>query len=311
SLSGSVSTAAVPSYTDEEEYGRWFAGLDGRDYDKLYSLIAEGIPARFRRQVWMECTGALDKPVNYVDCSSSRREEIELDLPRTTVATRNSSYDDLALASLRYVLYGYVAASPGTGYCQGMNKIAYGLLSAGLGASDALAMLQAVLDGGVLPEDMFRSPMVGLQADQLVLDELVARKLPLLSEHLRAKLGSTASLAPVTVSWFLSLFVDCLPEQHRLRVWDMLFAHGYAVIFQACLGILELCQDALMQCTTPTEIYTLLQNVRDVVRHVDVDEFVECAFGHMPTRQRCRPSVDMRMIEEIRHQVWPPSASGH
>ncbi|KAJ2615678.1 hypothetical protein H4S08_001124 [Coemansia sp. RSA 1365] len=311
SLSGSVSTAVVPSYTDKKIYGRWFAGLDSQNYDKLYSLIAEGIPARFRRQVWMECTGALDKTFSYVDCSSSRREEIELDLPRTTVDTRSPHYDDLAMTSLRYVLYGYAAASPGTGYCQGMNKIAYGLLSAGLGASDALAMLQAVLDGGVLPEDMFRSPMVGLQADQLVLDELVARRLPLLSEHLRAKLGSTASLAPVTVSWFLSLFVDCLPETHRLRVWDMLFAHGYAVIFQGCLAILELCQDALMQCATPTGIYMMLQNVCDIMKHVDVEEFVECAFGHQPAKQRCLPLVDMRMIEEIRHQVWPPTASSH
>ncbi|KAI9503187.1 rab-GTPase-TBC domain-containing protein, partial [Coemansia spiralis] len=111
----------------------------------------------------------------------------------------------------------------------------------------------------ILPVNMFRSPMDAVQSDQLVLEKLVCRRLPQLSAHMQTDLGGVAPLAPVTVSWFLTLFFDCLPEPHRLRVWDMLFAHGYPIVFQTCLAILELNQEALLQCKTPVAFYAMLQ----------------------------------------------------
>ncbi|KAJ1733280.1 hypothetical protein LPJ61_001641 [Coemansia biformis] len=315
SYSESVSTAVVPQQPQPQQQRclegglprRWFAALDSGGYERLHELAARGIPAGLRRQVWMECAGALDMPAGAVDYFPPR-EEIELDLPRTAVIQEPPGCDGAGVAGLRHVLYGYTAANPGTGYCQGMNKIAHGLLSAGLDAVDALAMLRAMLDGGVLPADMFRPPMVVLQTDQQVLEELVARRLPRLAEHLHVRLGGAAPLAPVTVSWFLSLFVDCLPEHHRLRVWDMLFVRGYVAVFQACLGILEVCQEALLRCATPAAVYMLLQSVRGAMAHVDPDEFGECAFGGGA------PAVSMAAIEEIRQQqqqqqlAWQPGA---
>ncbi|KAJ2793237.1 hypothetical protein H4S07_007114 [Coemansia furcata] len=208
------------------------------------------------------------------DCGNI--EEIDLDLLRTATTDDHDSND---ISCLRYILYSYAHANPDVGYCQGMNKIAFGLLGAGLDASDSLSLLRCLLDGGILPAGMFKSPMAVVQGDQLVLEELVARRLPQLSAHLRGKLGGAAPLAPATVSWFLTLFVDCLPEAHRLRVWDMLFVHGYPVVFQTCLAILELSQPALLQCATPVAVYGLLQNVRAVMEHVDVDDFGALAFG--------------------------------
>ncbi|KAJ2768430.1 threonine synthase, partial [Coemansia linderi] len=179
-----------------------------------------------------------------------------------------------------------------------MNKIAFGLLRAGLDASDSLSLLQCLLDGGILPAGMFKSPMAVVQTDQLVLEELVERRLPQLSAHLRVKLGGAAPLAPATVSWFLTLFVDCLPEPHRLRVWDMLFVRGYPAVFQACLAILELNQPALLLCATPVAVYALLQNVRAVMEHVDVDDFGALAFG-----QPRSFSVSASEIGLLRQQV--------
>ncbi|KAJ2302482.1 hypothetical protein IWW55_003403 [Coemansia sp. RSA 2706] len=261
SFSGSAATAVVPA-ADDALPQRWFDDLDGGEVERFDALVVKGVPADFRRQVWMECAGALDMPAQGVD-AYPRREEIELDLLRTASAREPDEQ------ALRHVLYGYVAANPEVGYCQGMDKIAHGLLAAGLGAADALRMLRAVLDG-IVPDDMFRAPMLGLQMDQLVLEELVSRRLPRLAGHLRGR----APLAPVTVSWFLALFVGVLPDAHRLRVWDMLFAHGYAVMFQASLAVLELCQPALLQCAAPAAVYTLLQNVGELVAaQADADEF--------------------------------------
>ncbi|KAJ2771304.1 hypothetical protein IWQ56_001835 [Coemansia nantahalensis] len=270
--------AAVVPQPQPQQQPHWFDALDGRRHTRLHELAARGIPAGLRRQVWMECAGALDMPASAVACIPPQ-EDIELDLPRTSGIHELPGRHDADVAKLRHVLYGYAAANPDTGYCQGMNKIALGLLAAGLDAGDALAMLRVMLDGGVLPAGLFRPPMARLHADQLMLEELVARWLPRLAEHLRATLAGAAPLAPVTVSWFLALFVDCLPEPHRLRVWDMLFVSGYAAVFQACLGILATCEDALLRCATPAAVYTLLQNVHGIMAHCSPDEFADRAFG--------------------------------
>ncbi|KAJ2743109.1 hypothetical protein GGI20_003995 [Coemansia sp. BCRC 34301] len=279
-----ATTAVVPSPVDYQELPKyWFSELGGSDHEKFYALVARGIPADFRRQVWMECSGALDiRPGRAMSSQCADIEEIDLDLQRTADHSMDpcaQGGDENGIACLRYILYSYAHANPDVGYCQGMNKIAFGLLSAGLDASDSLSLLRCLLDGGILPAGMFKSPMATVQADQLVLEELVARRLPQLSAHLRLKLGGAAPLAPATVSWFLTLFVDCLPEPHRLRVWDMLFVHGYPVVFQACLAILELSQPALLLCATPAAVYAQLQNVRSVMEHVDVDDFGALAFG--------------------------------
>ncbi|KAJ2851306.1 hypothetical protein IWW36_001203 [Coemansia brasiliensis] len=289
SFPASASTA-VMSMSESELPKRWFSGL-GSDADaQFYALAAKGVPTDFRRQVWMESAGALDVAERRVDMDI-RREEIELDLART------SSESTAELAALRHVLYGYAGANPDVGYCQGMDKIAQGLLDAGLEAADALRMLQAVLDGGVLPADMFRPPMMGVQADQLVLEQLVAQRLPQLSAHLHGRLRGSAPLAPVTVTWFLTLFCDCLSRPHRLRVWDVLFVRGYSVMFQASLGLLELCQPSLLQCTTPSAVYSLLQNVAVLVVQVPPDEFAQRVFA--PWSQ-----VDPNQLDALRQHVW-------
>ncbi|KAJ2412411.1 hypothetical protein GGF47_006094, partial [Coemansia sp. RSA 2524] len=176
----------------------------------------------------------------------------------------------------------------------GMDKIARGLLHAGLSSDDALAMLCATVER-VLPSDMFRPPMLGLQVDQLVLHELTTRRLPRLAAHLQT---IHAPLAPVTVAWFLALFVDCLPNAHRLRVWDMLFVRGYTAMFDASLGVLSLCLEPLLGCSTPAAVYTLLQRTYSVVGEcVDADEFGVRVFAV--------PGVSAAEITEIRSQVWP------
>ncbi|KAJ1796604.1 hypothetical protein LPJ59_003649 [Coemansia sp. RSA 2399] len=300
SLATAAASAAVvvmdPNYVLPK---RWFSDLDSAEVDKLHALIAKGIPNEFRRQVWMECAGALDiQPLEAAE-RAEHVEAIELDLHRTAghaLRLPPGVGEEAAISCLRWVLCGYANTNPEIGYCQGMNKIAFGLLSAGLDMTDSLLLLRSLLDGGILPVNMFRAPLDAVQNDQLVLEELVCRRLPQLSMHMRARLAGAAPLAPVTVTWFLTLFVDCLPEGHRLRAWDMLFAHGYAAIFQACLAIIELNQETLLQCKTPVAFYTQLQDVHHVMLHVPEDDFAELAFS------RTRPWVTLREIEEIRHQ---------
>ncbi|KAJ2703201.1 hypothetical protein FB645_004002 [Coemansia sp. IMI 203386] len=267
---------AVP----DVENNVWFAGLDESGAARLHALVCSGVPAEYRRQVWMECAGALTLPVcEGYQCAAI--EAIELDLVRTEENPPLS-------ACLRRVLYGYALANPVIGYCQGMDKIVYGLLRAGLSSSDSLALLHSLLDR-ILPSDLFTAPMSRVLDDQRVLETLVSKRLPRISRHL-LNIGSV-SLAPVTVSWFLALMVGCLPEPHLMRVWDVVFLRGYPAIFDASLAILELMQEEILCCWSATAVYELMQNVRQYMDVVDVDEFGHLAFCNKGTRV-CMSEID-------------------
>jgi Rab-GTPase-TBC domain len=61
---------------------------------------------------------------------------------------------------------------------------------------------------------------------QRVLKELVAEKLPQLHAHFTALQCDTSMF---TFNWFLVLFVDNLPVEAYLRVWDTFLYEGNKV----------------------------------------------------------------------------------
>ncbi|KAJ2889301.1 hypothetical protein IWW38_004794, partial [Coemansia aciculifera] len=84
-----ATTMAVPSPVDQQALPKyWFSELAGSKHEKFHTLVARGIPGEFRRQVWMECSGALDvRPSHAISPECADIEEIDLDLLRTASTT--------------------------------------------------------------------------------------------------------------------------------------------------------------------------------------------------------------------------------
>ncbi|EJW72295.1 TBC domain-containing protein, partial [Wuchereria bancrofti] len=78
-----------------------------------------------------------------------------------------------------------------------------------LGVEDTFWFLVAVTEK-YFDKSYFDYALTGAQADQEVLKELVAKRLPRLAEHLE-QYG--IDLATVTLNWFLALFYDAVPFQ--------------------------------------------------------------------------------------------------
>ena len=76
-----------------------------------------------------------------------------------------------------------------------------------------------------------------MQVDQLVFRHLVGASFPRLTAHLEA-LG--VQVAGVSSQWFLCLFVNSLPLESALRVWDsFLFEHCASVLFRVALALVD------------------------------------------------------------------------
>ncbi|KAI7741849.1 hypothetical protein M8C21_011265 [Ambrosia artemisiifolia] len=188
-------------------------------------------------------------------CLSEKwRGQIEKDLPRTFPG--HPALDGDGRNALRRLLTAYARHNPSVGYCQAMNFFA-GLLLLLMPEENAFWALLGILDdyfGGYYSEEMIES-----QVDQLVFEELVRERFPKLVNHLDY-LG--VQVAWVSGPWFLSIFMNMLPWESVLRVWDVLLFQGNRVmLFRTALALMELYGPALVTTKDAGDAITLLQSL--------------------------------------------------
>ncbi|KFK34749.1 hypothetical protein AALP_AA5G188200 [Arabis alpina] len=254
--------------------------------EELEVLIRGGVPMALRGELWQAFVGvkkrrskdyyhnllAADSSGNnieqentqHVDDKGSNTDslavvekwkgQIEKDLPRTFPG--HPALDDDGRNALRRLLTAYARHNPSVGYCQAMNFFA-ALLLLLMPEENAFWALTGIIDdyfNGYYSEEMIES-----QVDQLVLEELVRERFPKLVHHLDY-LG--VQVAWVTGPWFLSIFMNMLPWESVLRVWDVLLFEGTRVmLFRTALALMELYGPALVTTKDAGDAVTLLQSL--------------------------------------------------
>ena len=126
--------------------------------------------------------------------------------------------------SLRNVLTAYAAHDPVMGYVQSMNFIAAFLLLAGLKEEDAFWCLIALVDR-VVP-GYFSEGMAAAKLDQRVFARLLHIHLPAVGLHLETLAPDNIVCGIISSQWLLTLFVNVLPTDVTMRIWDRVFATG-------------------------------------------------------------------------------------
>ncbi|GBM56262.1 TBC1 domain family member 2B [Araneus ventricosus] len=190
---------------------------------ELKTLVRGGVPEQLRGRVWsalyrMKVQDLREaKGPKYFEnlCSRSSEAEIQenhkrqisLDLLRTMpnnihFCDRNAE----GIQKLQSVLHAFCLHNPKLGYCQGMNFLV-GMMLLFVDAEDAFWCLVAIVER-YFPSSYFDQNLIGAQADQELLKELLRNKLPKISAHLAAL---DIELSTVTLNWFLSLFIDSVP----------------------------------------------------------------------------------------------------
>ncbi|XP_032736895.1 growth hormone-regulated TBC protein 1 isoform X1 [Lontra canadensis] len=222
--------------------------------------IRKGIPLEHRAHVWMGVSGAqaqMDQNPGYYqrllqgEHNDRLEEAIRTDLNRTfpdNVKFQKSA-DPCLQKTLYNVLLAYGRHNQGVGYCQGMNFVAGYLILVTKSEEESFWLLDALV-GRILP-DYYSPAMLGLKTDQEVLGELVRTKLPAVA----ALMDGHGVLWPLVVSrWFICLFVDILPVETVLRIWDCLFNEGSKIIFRVALTLLKQHQAFILEGTSVVDI---------------------------------------------------------
>ncbi|KAI8983861.1 rab-GTPase-TBC domain-containing protein [Pilobolus umbonatus] len=221
---------------------------------KVKRYIRKGIPAEYRGQAWLYYSGA-DRMMEankglYVDLVQKAEEMgadnenmdiIERDLHRTFPENDRFRPDSSCPApedkirvpiikSLRRLLLAFSLYAPSIGYCQSLNYIA-GMLLLFMNEEEAFWVFVKTITK-ILPPNVYDVTMEGANIDQNVLMILIYERFP----HIWNKISGGKSFweceedgtgmptcSLVTSHWFLTLFINILPVESVLRVWDCLF----------------------------------------------------------------------------------------
>ncbi|KAJ8015546.1 hypothetical protein DPEC_G00027250 [Dallia pectoralis] len=254
---------------------RWAQYLGGRPADdlcpssELKNLLRSGVPRECRLQVWLWVvrirTRSLRErhPDRYKQlCQKSvtshhpAYRQIQLDLHRTlTTNLRFSSPSSPVLQELQRVLLAFSWHNPTIGYCQGLNRMAAIALLVLQSEEDAFWCLVAVVEA-IMPQDYYTKTLIASQADQRVLKDVMAEKLPRLSAHFEEH---EVDISLITFNWFLVVFVESLPSDILLRVWDTFLYEGTKVIFRYALALFKYKEEDILKIHDNVELYQYLR----------------------------------------------------
>lgn len=192
--------------------------------EKLKNLVRAGIPHSLRPQMWMRMSGALQKKMNsetsykeIIKASSNdalmTSKQIEKDLLRILPTNACfSSPNGTGIPRLRRILRGLAWLFPDIGYCQGTGVIAASLLLY-LEEEDAFWMMATIVED-LLPASYYSSTLLGIQADQRVMQTLISNYLTVVDDALK---NHDIELSLITLHWFLTLFANVVHMKILLR----------------------------------------------------------------------------------------------
>ncbi|EGZ12270.1 hypothetical protein PHYSODRAFT_517537 [Phytophthora sojae] len=274
--------------------------LHSRQFD---ALLKAGVSPQLRGQVWWMCSGAAElrraAKESYPallhrlhTLSKCAEMDIEKDLPRTFPLSLRSSMrqsqelseDGDHFGELRRVLQAYSLRNPTVGYCQSMNFLAAVLLQQ-MGEEEAFWVLASIVEE-LTPQYHTRT-MTGSRADQRVFSDLVTQKLPVLANHLQT-LG--VDFEPFTLKWFLCLFLNTLPFEPVMRIWDVFFCEGSHVLLRVGLVLLKLNQPRIMACDDALDVYEMFK-----VSHETLQELTAPYRSGLLNRDECVCDTLMRL----------------
>ncbi|XP_031562167.1 growth hormone-regulated TBC protein 1-A-like [Actinia tenebrosa] len=260
---------------------------------KVKRFVRKGVPPSYRGQVWMDISGARKRkkknPGYYQGLLEQELDEIvknsiTTDIDRTFPENIffGSSQKDLR-KNLYNVLYAYALHNPRIGYCQGLNYIT-GMLILIVKNEDSAFWLLDVMMSKRLP-DYYAKDMLGLQVEHEVLAQLVKKKMPQLHAHIE-KIGLSYSI--FATKWFICLYIDVLPVETVLRIWDCLFYEGSKVLLRVALTLLALHESQLMACEDFPQLCNSMKEITTNPSTMDCHSFMVNCFelpGSLPIRQ--------------------------
>lgn len=262
---------------------------------EMKALLREGIPRPCRSEVWKS---AMMQKVEHIRREKGRDyyqklllqaerrtslsgdqltvtdNQIKCDLLRTMPNNeRFRCQDSDGVKKLSRILRAFCVHRPDINYLQGMNFIVAMCLLF-MDEEDSFWSFVAVSE--VYLKNYFDRSLSGALADQSVLNELLSECLPPLHAHLKYY---GVDITTVTFNWFITIFIDAVPFETAVRIWDCFVFEGREALFRIAVGLLKVQQSALLQLSCPLEIMQYMKRGARVT--YDKDQLFKSSYDEL------------------------------
>ncbi|XP_022534314.2 ecotropic viral integration site 5 protein homolog isoform X1 [Astyanax mexicanus] len=255
SVSGVLrSPSSLRIFSFEEDSSEWGSVVENwekwskKKVKQLKEMIRKGIHPHFRPTVWqMLCNShSLSVQEQYTELlqnTSPSEKLIQRDLSKLLPHhPLFQGLQDRLQQPLYNILKAYSVLDRDVGYHQGSVFIA-GLLLMQMPEEQAFGVFVRLMQDFRLRE-IYRTHMVELGCCTFQLEGLIQEQLPDLYSHFRTQAFKTSTFSS---SWFLTLFLSCLPLTAANRVFDIFMCEGLDIVFRVGLAILQLTETELMK----------------------------------------------------------------
>ncbi|KAG8201950.1 hypothetical protein JTE90_027425 [Oedothorax gibbosus] len=242
---------------------------------ELKLLVRTGIPREYRGKIWKGCIhlwikdyksllgadyyNSLLNAEEYSSRLDPSSKQIELDLLRTLPNNRHyENLDSDGVPKLRRVLLAYSRHDPVVGYCQGLNRLA-AIALLFMDEEDAFWCMVAIIKF-IMPDGYYTRTLITSHVDQKVLKDLIVDKLPRLHSHFEQ---NNVDLSLFTFNWFLTVYVDNVPVEIYLRIWDIFLYEGSKVLFRFAIAFFKSCENEILQVKDYLALNKYLRNMAE------------------------------------------------
>ncbi|PIK59536.1 putative growth hormone-regulated TBC protein 1-A [Apostichopus japonicus] len=252
---------------------------------KVKRYVRKGIPNEHRGEMWM-CVSKAKKLMDSneglyqrllgQELDPSIQSEIDIDLHRTFPENIYFCNDAAASGkqdSLRNVLKAFANHNPEIGYCQGLNYVVAMLLIVLKDEEKSFFLLEKLTKQILV--GYYSKNLRGLNVDQMVLGELVKLRNPNIASHMENKM---APWSLVCMKWFVCLYLDILPIETTLRIWDCLFYEGPKILFRVALTLVLQNEESILTARDTSQIVERFRKVKSQPLNMDCHTFMQKVF---------------------------------
>eukprot|EP01119_Soliformovum_irregulare_P004850 TRINITY_DN1599_c0_g2_i1.p1 TRINITY_DN1599_c0_g2~~TRINITY_DN1599_c0_g2_i1.p1 ORF type:complete len:744 (+),score=186.77 TRINITY_DN1599_c0_g2_i1:71-2233(+) len=240
---------------------------------KFRTMVQSGaVPRELRGALWAAVSGAVKKQDNYnANCPSGHYysdlikknatgkllpfyEEILRDIPRTFPEHAAFRKEENRI-KLERVLHAYARRNKIVGYCQSMNFVT-GWLLLQMDEESAFYVLTSIVEDYCA--GCYSTNMLSVQVYQKILEDMMAVEAP---EILKFFEDQNVALQIISTKWFLCIYVNILPSDTVLQIWDHFFLEGPVFLVKIAVALILIYSSQILQANDPLNICTLLNSL--------------------------------------------------
>ncbi|KAH9941861.1 RabGAP/TBC [Epithele typhae] len=239
---------------------RWVQALastppaQARKSKKVRKMVVDGVPASVQYMVWAMVIDSRAKRMDGLYQKLADREKVAAaaDIERDIRASY-ADKPELQDGSLAKLLKVYLTIVPDVTYSRGLVLIAAQLLMQSP-EEDAFWIFVALMESHLRP--YFFSTSVQLEVDASLFGRAVEANEPVVAKKLFGDMG----VKPIQVihTLFTTAFVDALPPDYVVRLWDVFLFDGVSFLFRAGIALFTWSKEKIMQCTSPDAALDML-----------------------------------------------------